>query len=55
MIQRIRARPIENEDSKRHIEKHLSNFEKSERELRQQERRDRANQLGMPALVMQLQ
>jgi hypothetical protein len=53
MVQRIR--PKEVEDSKLVIDQQLSNFEKVERDLRDQERRERANQLGMPGLVLKLQ
>ena len=52
MVQRIRAVSTEVEDSKQVIEQQFSNFEKFERELREQERRERANQLGMPDLLM---
>jgi hypothetical protein len=48
MVQRIQARPKEVEDFKLVVEQQLSNFEKVERELREQERRERANQLGCP-------
>jgi hypothetical protein len=53
MVQRIR--PKEVEDFKLVIDQQLSNFEKVERDLRDQERRERANQLGMPGLVLKLQ
>ena len=52
MVQRIRAVSTEVEDSKQVIEQQFSNFEKFERELRELERRERANQLGMPDLLM---
>ncbi len=54
MVQRIRAVSRKDQDAEQLIEQQLSNFEKCERELREQERRERANQLGMPSLVMQL-
>ena len=53
MVQRIR--PKEVEDFKLVIDQQLSNFEKVERDLRDQERRERANQLGMPGLALKLQ
>ena len=53
MVQRIR--PKEVEDFKLVIDQQLSNFEKIEQDLRDQERRERANQLGMPGLVLKLQ
>lgn len=53
MVQRIR--PKEVEDFKLVIDQQLSNFEKVERDLRDQERRERANQLGMLGLVLKLQ
>lgn len=52
MVQRIRAVSTEVEDSKQVIEQQFSSFEKFERELREQERRERANQLGMADLLM---
>lgn len=55
MVQRIRAVSRKDQDFEQFIEQQLSNFEKSERELREQERWERANQLGMPGLVMQVQ
>jgi hypothetical protein len=55
MVQRIRAESRKDQDSKQLVEQQLSNFEKVERELREQERRERANQLGIPGLVMPLQ
>ena len=48
MVQRIRPKEVEDF-------KLVSNFEKVERDLRDQERRERANQLGMPGLVLKLQ
>jgi hypothetical protein len=55
MVQRIRAVSRIDQDFKQLIEQQFSNFEKFERELRERERLERANQLGMPGLVMQQQ
>ena len=59
MVQRIRAKvqpiqtnPTEDESYKQVFAEEFSYFEKWERKTREQERRERAEQLGMPSLVM---
>jgi hypothetical protein len=42
---------MEDESYRRIIDEALSQFEKSERELREQERRERAMQLGLPLII----